>query len=252
MKISEHPRIPGTCADCKKRPETFFCNLPEPAFAELQSLKVSHVFPRGSTIFMEGQQPRGVYLLCDGRVKLSTYSEEGKAIILRIAEPGEILGLSAVISGKTYETTAHALDSCRVGFISGTTFLDFVQTHHEAALNALKQLSNNYHKAHLQICSLGLSASAGDKLARLLLQWCERSPNGDLVRISPTHTHGEIGEMIGSSRETVTRLLKVFRDRQLITFSKTELCIPDRARLKAAIGARHGNGNGNGNGNGHG
>ncbi len=244
MKISEPLRIPGTCADCKIRRETFFCNLPEPAFAELQSLKVSHVFPRGSTIFMEGQPPHGVYLLCDGRVKLSTYSEEGKTIILRIAEPGEVLGLSAVISDVPHEKTAQASDSCRVSFINKSSFLDFVRTHHEAALNALKQLSSNYHKAHLQICSLGLSASAGDKLARLLLQWCERSPNGDLVRISPTHTHGEIGEMIGSSRETVTRLFKDFKDRQLITFSKTELCIPDRARLKAAIGAKHGNGHG--------
>jgi CRP/FNR family cyclic AMP-dependent transcriptional regulator len=244
MKISDHLRIPETCADCKKRPETFFCNLSEPAFTELQSLKVSHVFPRGSTIFMEGQPSEGVYLLCDGRVKLSTYSEEGRAIILRIAEAGEVLGSCAVISGTPYEKTAQATEPCRVSFIKRSSFLDFVQTHHEAALNALKQLSSNYHKAHLQICSLGLSASAGDKLARLLLQWCERSPNGDLVRISPTHTHGEIGEMIGTSRETVTRLFKDFRDRQLITFSKTELCIPDRARLKAAIGAKHGNGHG--------
>ncbi len=241
MKNPGHPDTPGTCGECRGRPAQFFCHLPETAAAELQLLKVSHEYSRGSTIFMEGQPPRGVYLLCAGRVKLSTYSEEGKAIILRIAEAGEVLGLSAVISGRPYEKTAQATDSCRVSFIKKSSFLDFVQTHHEAALNALKQLSSNYHKAHLQICSLGLSASAGDKFARLLLQWCERSPNGDLVRISPTHTHGEIGEMIGTSRETVTRLFKDFRDRRLITFSKTELCILDRARLKAAIGAKHGN-----------
>jgi CRP-like cAMP-binding protein len=173
---------------------------------------------------------------------------------LRIAEPGEVLGLSSVVSDLEYEKTAQASETCRISFIDKASFLLFVQYHHEAALNALKQLSNNYHKAHMQICSLGLSVSAGDKLARLLLQWCEQSPNGDKVRISPTHTHGEIGEMIGASRETVTRLFRDFRDRELITFSRSELCIPDRERLKSVIGAKHGHGSGNGykNGNGHG
>ena len=127
---------------------------------------------------MEGQPAKGVYLLCAGRVKLSTYSEDGRAIILRIAEVGEVLGLSAVVSGQPYEKTAEASEDCQVSFIKSRDFTYFVRKHHEAALNALRQLSSNYHTAHLQICSLGLSASVGDKLARLLLQWYDASANG--------------------------------------------------------------------------
>jgi CRP/FNR family transcriptional regulator, cyclic AMP receptor protein len=198
---------------------------------------------------MEGQRAKGVYILCSGSVKLLTYSERGKSIILRIAEPGEVLGLSEVISGIPYENTAQASEDCNVSFIKARDFVEFISRHHEAALNALRQLSSNNHQAHLQICSLGLSVSVGEKLVRLLLQWCDsRHVNGGPVLIARIHTHFEIAEMIGTTRETVTRLLNDFRDRGLITLSKTELGIPDRRSLKAAIGSKQGNGNGNGNG----
>lgn len=247
MKISDHHRIPSTCDECLEHSKGFFRNLPKAALAELRPLRVTHKYRRGSVFFMEGQPSRGVHLLCSGRAKLSTYSEDGRAIILRIANAGEVLGLGAVISSTSYEKTAQALDDCLVSFIAKKDFLDFVEKHHEAALNALRQLSSNYHKAHLQICSLGLSASVGDKLVRLLLQWCDTRPaNGGPIRIARAHTHGDIAEMIGSSRETVTRLLNDFKDRGLITFSKTDLCVPDRALLKAALGSKRRNGNGNG------
>ncbi len=219
--------------------------MPADALAKLDEMKTSRSYSRSSTIFMEGQPAKGVYLLCSGRVKLSTYSEQGRAIILRIAEPGELLGLSSAISGRPYEKTAEASDASNASFIKRKDFLGFLQSHHEAALQALRQLSSNSHKAHLQICSLGLSASVGDKLAKLLLQWCDTpSANGGPVRIERKHTHGDIAEMIGTSRETVTRLFSDFRDRGLITLSRTELCIPDRAELKGAIGSKHLNGNG--------
>ncbi|MEP7148020.1 MAG: Crp/Fnr family transcriptional regulator [Acidobacteriota bacterium] len=243
MDTSDHARIAGKCSDCKTRSATSFCNLSAPASAELRSLKVPHSYLRGATLFMEGQPAKGVFILCSGHVKLSTSSEEGRAIILRIAGEGEVLGLGAVISGLPYEKTAQANDDCRVAFVKSQDFLDLIQTHHEAALNALQQLSRNYHTAHLQICSLGLSSSVGDKLARLLLQWYDASANGGgPVRISRTYTHGDIAEMIGTSRETVTRLLKDFKDRGLITLSKTEMCIPDRRMLRRAIGSKHRNG----------
>lgn len=244
MTVSDHPRIAAKCIECKKSPDSF-CNLPPAALTELEAIKKSRTYSRGSTLFMEGQPARGAFILCAGRVKLSTYSEEGRAIILRIAEGGEVLGLSAVISGLPYEKTAEASDDCVASFIKKRDFLKLLQTHHDAALQALRQLSSNYHKAHMQICSLGLSSSVGDKLAKLLLQWCDTpSANGGPIWIARKHTHGDIAEMIGTSRETVTRLMKDFKDRGLITLSKTELCVPDRKRLRTAIGTKHRNGNG--------
>src|SRR5829696_6320926 len=128
MRNSNHPRIPGACRNCGKQLRDSFCNLPERSFGDLQSLKTSYTYARGSTIFLEGQPAKGVYILCSGSVKLSTYSEEGKAIILRFANPGEILGLSAVMLSTFYEKTAQAIDDCVVSFIEKRLFLNFVQT----------------------------------------------------------------------------------------------------------------------------
>lgn len=241
MSASPQTQHQDLCNGCVDRSEGFFCNLSGEAFAELQTIKVSHAYPRGSTLFMEGQPANGVFLICEGHVKLSTYSEDGKAIILRIAEAGEILGISSVISGKAHEATAEVTDYCRVNFVRRRDFLSLIQSSHDAALNALRQLSSNYHKAYRQICSLGLSASAGDKLAKLLLEWCDhgkQNGTGEIV-IPLAHTHGEIAEMIGTSRETVTRLFKDFKIRNLLTLTRNELCIPDKHRLKASIGTRH-------------
>jgi CRP/FNR family transcriptional regulator, cyclic AMP receptor protein len=240
-----HPRIPASCAICTRHPASAFCALPDPGFTALQAVKVPHTYPRGTTLFMEGEHPRGVYLLCSGRAKMSTCSEDGKTIILRIAEPGEVLGLGAVFANTVYENTAQTIEESTVGFIDKRDFLHLIETHHGAALAALRQLVNNYYKAYSQICSLGLSASAGDKLARLLLQWCDQSANGTPeVHIRRSYTHSEIAEMIGCSRETVTRLLGEFKDRELIDLSRTELVVRDRKRLKASIGTRFRNGNG--------
>ena len=245
MTISDQPGTPGACVECIRSSSDSFCNLPECALGDFQSTRVVHSYPRGATIFLEGQPAQGVYLLCSGRVKLSTYSEQGKAIILRFAERGELLGLSAVIAATAHEKTARAVENCLISFIRKRDFIDLVQHNHDVTLNALKQLSRNYQKAHMQICSLGLSTSVGDKLVRLLLQWCGNGNGngaGEPVRIKQKYTHGEIAEMIGTSRETVTRLLNDFRDRGLITFSRTEVCIPNRDHLRAAIGGRHRNG----------
>ena len=244
MNNIQRRKVSRNCPECKKFRPSSFCDLPEEEFDELAGLMICRHFTHGSAIFIEGQPAKGVYVLCSGGAKLSVYSEEGKAMILRIAEPGDVLGLGAVISGTPYEKTAHVIDDSYIGFIKRKDFMRFIETHHQAALNALQQMSRNYQKAHIQICSLGLSTTVGDKLARLLLQWYDGATASGPARISKTYTHGEMAEMIGTSRETVSRLLKDFGDRGLIIQTKGELCIPDRTRLKESIGSRHRNGNG--------
>jgi CRP/FNR family transcriptional regulator len=92
----------------------------------------------------------------------------------------------------------------------------------------------------MQICSLGLSASVGDKLARLFLEWCDRyGDDKSSVHIPMSYTHEEIAEMIGASRETVTRLLKDFKTRNLIAIKRSDLFIPDRKKLESVIGTSH-------------
>jgi CRP/FNR family transcriptional regulator, cyclic AMP receptor protein len=190
---------------------------------------------------MEGQPSAGVYLLCEGRVKLSACSQEGKVIILGIAEPGDILGLSAVMNGLDHETSAEAVEFCRTNYIKSADLMRFLERNPEACLNAAKQLSRNYLTAYQQICSLGLSDSVADKLVKLFLNW---SGNGNgptgRIHLKNLFTHEEMAEMIGTSRETVTRALRYLRERDLITLKGSDLYIHDRQRLRAAIGTRVG------------
>lgn len=217
----------------------FFCNLQESTLQNLESLKISNLYPRGSVLFIEGQPSNGVYILCQGRVKLSTCSREGKIIILQIAEPGEVLGLSAAVSDSLYEATAEVLEPCQVNFVRKNDFLRFLQQNADACLSAVKQMSRNYQTAHLQICSLGLSSSVADKLAKLFLGWCNSNGNGNgngSVRLKITYTHEEIAEMIGTSRETVSRLLKTFREKNLLTLKGSDLIIHDKKKLEVIAG----------------
>ena len=219
----------------------------------LEALKITNLYPRGSLLFAEGQASQGVYILCYGRVKLSTCSRDGKVIILQIATAGEVLGLSAVVSGADYEATAEVIEPCQIGFVRKSDFLRLLQQNQDACLNAVKQLSQNYQTAHVQICSLGLSSSVADKLAKLFLGWCGTSGddhhgngngyhyngngNGNgAVHLKIHYTHEEIAEMIGTSRETVSRLLKNFRERKLISLKGTDLVIHDRRRLESIAG----------------
>lgn len=154
-----------------------------------------------------------------------------------IAEPGEVLGLSATILGKPYEVTAEILESCQVNFIKREAFLDFLRMFPIACLRVVQHLSNELHSAYDQVRLLGLSHSAAEKLARLLLSWCADSgkPTDQGIRLKITLTHEEIAQMIGSSRETVTRLLGEFRNRQLIHLKGSTLLIRNKAALEAMV-----------------
>ena len=92
-----------SCLTCKTRSERLFCDLPAAALQTFESIKYATAYPKGAVLFVEGQAPRGIFVLCKGRVKMSICATDGKTLIVKIAEPGEVLGLSATVSGKPYE-----------------------------------------------------------------------------------------------------------------------------------------------------
>ena len=151
MKVVHEIQIQQTCQSCELKNTDFFCDLASSNLKQLESIKVTKAYQKDSTLFLEGQPSRGVYLLCQGKVKLSTCSPEGKIIILGIAEAGEILGLSAAINGVEYETTAETLELCQVNYVNTSDLLRFLQSNPEACFNAARQLSLNYQAACRQV-----------------------------------------------------------------------------------------------------
>jgi CRP/FNR family cyclic AMP-dependent transcriptional regulator len=225
-----------SCLSCPHREDRLFCDLPPPAVQKLAAITSSAAYPKGATLFVEGQSPRGVFVLCSGKVKLSTSSADGRSLILRISEPGEVLGLPATVTGKPYELTADVIEPTQANFISRADFLLFLRQHGEATLRVAQQLGETYHSAIAEMRTIGLSHSAAEKLARFLLDLSANhdEANGE-VKLTLTLTHEEIAQMIGASRETVTRLLADFKKRQLLQVKGSTVIIKNKAGLQSVV-----------------
>jgi len=207
------------------------------AMKMLDAIKFTSVYPKGSILFVDGEEPRGVFILCSGRAKLTTSSAEGRTLIVKIAEPGEVLGVSATILGRRYEVSAETLEPSQLNFIKREDFLRFLNAHTEACMHTAQQLSEKYQAAQREIRSLGLAQSTGEKLGKLLLDWCalhgEATPKG--VRLKVLLTHEEIAQMIGTTRETVTRLLSDFKRRNVIEVKGSTILILQKSELERMV-----------------
>ena len=225
------------CNDCTVRRERLFCNMSDETMAALDAIKFTTVYPKGSVLFVEGEQPRGVFILCSGKAKLTTSSTQGKTLIVKIAEPGEVLGASAAILDRMYELSAETLEPAQVNFIKRDDFMRFLNEHSEACMHTAQQLSEKYHSAQREIRSLGLSQTTAEKLARLLLDWCartgEETPKG--IRLQVLLTHEEIAQMIGTTRETVTRLLSDFKRKKVIAVNGASVFILKKDALELMV-----------------
>jgi CRP/FNR family transcriptional regulator len=236
MKTPYGLEIVDNCESCKIKRDECFCNLSPPILKTFSTISHQTTYPSDATLFVEGQNPRGVFLLCSGKVKLSTSSRDGKVLILKMAGPGEMLGLSAVISGTEYELTAETAMPCQVNFVPREPLLELLQRHGEAGLRSAQALSREFQSAYRDIHDLILARSSAGKLAKLLLSWTPPSGNSTKeIRVRSGLTHEEMAQMIGASRETVTRLLSDLRKKQLIRLEGSTLVIRNRMALEALV-----------------
>jgi CRP/FNR family transcriptional regulator, cyclic AMP receptor protein len=227
--------IVESCLTCKLRQQHWFCGLSPDTLKLLGAASHLSTYPGGAVLFVEGQTPRGAFVLCSGKAKLSTTSRDGKVLILKIAEAGEVLGLSAVIAGEPFELTAETAGPCQVNFIERDALLRLMEKNGEIGLHASQALSKEFQSAYRDIHDLVLARSSAGKLAKLLLSWTPgREPfEPPEIRIRASLTHEEMAQMIGSSRETVTRLLSDLKKKDLIRLDGSTLVIRNRTALEA-------------------
>ena len=154
---------------------------------------------------------------------------------MKIAEVGDVLGLSASVCGKPYELTAETVDPCQIAFVKREDFLRFLRENNDACFRVTEQLGEMYYAVCRKIRSLALSHSAADRLVRLLLGWMAKDGANAKTetRIKLSLTHEEIAQMIGTSRETVTRLFAGMHRQHILRFKGSTLVIRDKAALKA-------------------
>jgi CRP/FNR family transcriptional regulator len=204
----------------------------------LDNLKLSGYYPRGSVLFVEGQRPRGVYVLCEGRAKVSIASAEGKTLILRIAQPGDLLGINATLTDRPYGATVATLEGCRIDFISREDLVKLLDRDKRACLGVAQALSRKLSGVIEHTRLLFLSQSASEKLARLLVRWCDelgkRTAQG--VQINSGLTHEEMAQMICASRETVTRVLGDFKRKHIVSLVGNAIFVRNRKALESLAG----------------
>jgi len=211
----------------------FFNSLSEAARVDLDTMTFPSVYPAHTVLFNETQPASGIVIVLEGEVRLSINSSEGRRLSFRIAKAGEVLGISAVVSGKAYEMTAETMYPAKVAHITRQQFLQFLNTHPEAYQTVAREMIRTFNVACEQLRMVGLATSAPARLARLLIGWSEnseKSESGARCRLSMTHE--EIGEFIGASRETVTRTLSSFKHRHLVAQNGCTLTIPSRQALE--------------------
>ena len=215
----------------------FLSGLSPSVARAFDSIKMTTTYPAGAVLFVEGGNPHGAFVLSAGRVKLSISSATGKVIILRIAQPGEILGLHAVVSSTGFQATAQTIEKCQVSFVRRDEFLRFLREYPEASLEAARQLSASYQEACGQLRAIGLCDSARERVARFVLEWAE---SGEMreegIRATLTLTHEEIGQLIGTSRETITRALGELKSKDWIAIKGATLLVKNIGALQELVG----------------
>lgn len=220
---------------CVVRDTDCFCSLPMEALPELTALGSHMRFAARERILHEGFAPDRVYILCQGRIKLTASSSEGRLLLVRIAGPGDVLGLAAALRNTPHKLTAETLEPTELKAILRTDFLTFMDHFRHASRNAASAVAAEYEGAILSARRLALSGSAAGKLAAVLLDWANMgSATGEAAHqfLMPL-THEELGSMANLSRETVTRVLSQFRRERLAEQIGDQMVLLQPSKLEA-------------------
>ena len=231
-------RVIESCLGCATGEGGVFCHLPQAVLSQLNSLRQTALYPRRAVLFVEGESPRGLFVLCSGRARLTANSRDGHSITLRLVEQGEVLGLSSVVSNSPYLTSAETVQPSQVSFIPRLRFLQLLRSSPDAAMSVAKHLSMELHKAWEQTRLIALAPSAQAKLAQFLLECAEQrgQRTAEGIHLPLNMTHEEIARYIGSSRESVSRILSDFKNRELIRIAGGALIILQCNELLTLVG----------------
>lgn len=219
---------PSVVVPCACKADQPFCPLPESLRMAFDSVKATVAFKKGEAIFRESEPCDAVFLVLQGRVRLSTTSRDGKALLLRFAEPGEMLGVAeAVLGGAPYDCSAVAAEPSVVELVARERFFRFIVSYPEAQLRLTVVLSEQYKAAQRETKFLAFGGTSTSRLSRLLLDWSAADGEiaADGIHIATRLTHTDLAQTIGATRETVTRILSDMHQRGIVERRSNEILI---------------------------
>lgn len=211
---------------------SFSSRLSAPAARAIDKIAQEVRRPTGMIVFLEGEATRGVYLLCEGRANVITANAEGKTLVLRVARPGDVLGLNSVFAGTPHAVTVETLQPCRFAFIAREDFLKFLGEYSDGCLAFAQRLGQDCDRAYDLVRAMASPVST--RLARFLISCCgNEGVDQGMIRAKLFLTHEGIARRIGCSRETVSRMLSHFKRRGVAELVGTTLLVHDRNTLES-------------------
>jgi CRP/FNR family transcriptional regulator len=231
-------QIPVGCAACANRRPGWFCSLGSSVLADLESASGAIALPPQASLFSQGAEARCLYLICSGYLKLSAGCVGDRQMVVRIAGPGSILGLYAVLSHGVYEVSAESLTGARLRPVERDRFMIFMHTHREAHMRALQCICQEYRFALQDACRIALAETVAARLGRLLLEFSHQigeQQDGGAFRFPLLLTHEEMASMTCTTRETVTRTLGKFRKDGWISIENDLVTVRQPEQLKTLV-----------------
>jgi len=229
---------PVGCAACSNRRPGWFCSLGSAVLADLELATSTISLPAQASLFTQGDDARCLYLICDGYLKLTAGRAEDRQMIVRVAGPGSILGLYAVLSHGVYEVSAESLTAAQLRPVERERFMTFLRNHKEAQMRAVQCICQEYRFALQDACRIALAETVAARLGRLLLELAHQIGehlNDGGFRFPLLLTHEEMASMTCTTRETVTRTLGQFRKDGWISIEDSLITVHEPERLQTLV-----------------
>jgi CRP-like cAMP-binding protein len=199
----------------------------------LAALGVSRRYRKGTILFHEGDAPESVIVVRAGRVKISSFTEDGKEVVLAVREPGQLLGELSAIDGEHRSATATAMENVDAAWVPAGVFRSFLAGQPGAAFALLEVMSAKLRDADRKRIEFGAYDTTG-RVARRLVEMADRfgETSGDGVRITLPLSQQELAGWTGSSREAVSKSLHQLRARGFIETARRGITVLDLAGLR--------------------
>ncbi len=219
-----------TCSTCGARRNSLLNGLCDEEVGNVDTLKVCSYYKKGQPLFIEGNYPRGVYCLNQGKVKVFARGDEGKEQIIQIAKTGDIIGFRAMFSGDPYKVSASTLEECNICFIGKDEFLDMIESNALLRNSIMKELSKELSEKALFITNMA-QKSVRERLAFALLI-LDDIYGDEQINL----TREDLANFVGTATETLIRLLKDLKEEGMIDIHTRKLEILDRSKLLELAG----------------
>jgi CRP/FNR family transcriptional regulator len=205
-----------------------FQNLPENALKMIDDILIEREFPRGKTVFSEGSESTGFYIIIKGRVKVFKLSLEGKEQILHIIGEKELLGAVSAFAGGPYPAHAETMEKSSALFFPRKEFLSLIQKEPSIVMNMMANLALRLHHFTRMIEDLSLKEVPG-RLAAYLLYLCEKGECMDTVEMDISK--GELASFLGTIPETLSRILKKMSEKGIVEVSGRKIKLLNKEAL---------------------